>query len=141
MLLVLLMGSGQSRRGPSGRRPAEVSGSSCIVAAPPWIPCNLRRRRIMKMPARRKDRTLGTTHFRGIFRPLGVSRNGKRPGGTRGWTGAARQGTINPNLQLSQRACTMKLGLINSAWAQAGRDTAYGIRMTKEIGFDTIDIF
>src|SRR5918993_4049364 len=35
----------------------------------------------------------------------------------------------------------MKLGLINSAWAQAGRDTAYGIRLTKEIGFDTIDIF
>jgi D-psicose/D-tagatose/L-ribulose 3-epimerase len=35
----------------------------------------------------------------------------------------------------------MKLGLINSAWAQAGRDTAFGIRMTKEIGFDTIDIF
>ena len=35
----------------------------------------------------------------------------------------------------------MKLGLINSAWAQAGKDTAYGIRMTQEIGFDTIDIF
>ncbi len=35
----------------------------------------------------------------------------------------------------------MKLGLINSAWAQTGKDTAYGIRMTKEIGFDTIDIF
>jgi sugar phosphate isomerase/epimerase len=35
----------------------------------------------------------------------------------------------------------MKLGLINSAWAQAGRGTAFGIRMTKEIGFDTIDIF
>jgi sugar phosphate isomerase/epimerase len=35
----------------------------------------------------------------------------------------------------------MKLGLINSAWAQAGRDTAYGIRMTREVGFDTIDIF
>src|SRR3984893_11219963 len=35
----------------------------------------------------------------------------------------------------------MKLGLINSAWAQSGRDTSYGIRMTKEIGFDTIDIF
>jgi D-psicose/D-tagatose/L-ribulose 3-epimerase len=35
----------------------------------------------------------------------------------------------------------MKLGLINSAWAQAGRDTAFGIRATKEIGFDTIDIF
>jgi len=35
----------------------------------------------------------------------------------------------------------MRLGLINSAWAQAGKDTAYGIRMTREIGFDTIDIF
>src|SRR5256885_14255953 len=35
----------------------------------------------------------------------------------------------------------MRLGLINSAWAQSGKDTAYGIRMTKEIGFDTIDIF
>jgi sugar phosphate isomerase/epimerase len=35
----------------------------------------------------------------------------------------------------------MKLGLINSAWAQAGRDTAFGIRMTKEIGFDCIDVF
>jgi sugar phosphate isomerase/epimerase len=35
----------------------------------------------------------------------------------------------------------MKLGLINSAWAQAGKDTSFGIRMTKEIGFDTIDIF
>src|SRR4051812_19003960 len=35
----------------------------------------------------------------------------------------------------------MKLGLINSAWAQAGRETDFGIRMTKEIGFDSIDIF
>lgn len=35
----------------------------------------------------------------------------------------------------------MKLGLINSAWVQAGQGTAYGIRKTKEIGFDTIDIF
>jgi sugar phosphate isomerase/epimerase len=35
----------------------------------------------------------------------------------------------------------MKLGLINSAWAQAGRDTVFGIRQTKEIGFDSIDIF
>src|SRR6185369_2861190 len=40
-----------------------------------------------------------------------------------------------------RRTLTMKLGLINSAWAQAGRDTAFGIRMTKEIGFDTIDLF
>ncbi len=35
----------------------------------------------------------------------------------------------------------MKLGLINSAWVQAGRGTAFGIRKTKEIGFDCIDIF
>lgn len=35
----------------------------------------------------------------------------------------------------------MKLGLINSAWVQAGKGTDYGIRMTKEIGFDCIDIF
>jgi len=35
----------------------------------------------------------------------------------------------------------MKLGLINSAWAQTGKDTAFGILKTKEIGFDTIDIF
>jgi sugar phosphate isomerase/epimerase len=35
----------------------------------------------------------------------------------------------------------MRLGLINSAWAQAGRDTAFGIQKTKEIGFDSIDIF
>lgn len=35
----------------------------------------------------------------------------------------------------------MKLGLINSAWAQTGRDTAWGIRKTKELGFDSIDIF
>lgn len=34
----------------------------------------------------------------------------------------------------------MKLGLINSAWAQAGRGTEFGIRETKRIGFDTIDI-
>jgi D-psicose/D-tagatose/L-ribulose 3-epimerase len=36
---------------------------------------------------------------------------------------------------------SMKLGLINSAWVQAGKGTEYGIRMTKEIGFDAIDIF
>ncbi|MFM7317025.1 MAG: sugar phosphate isomerase/epimerase family protein [bacterium] len=35
----------------------------------------------------------------------------------------------------------MKLGLINSAWAQTGRDTVYGPQKTKEIGFDFIDIF
>jgi D-psicose/D-tagatose/L-ribulose 3-epimerase len=35
----------------------------------------------------------------------------------------------------------MQLGLINSAWVQAGKGTAYGIRQTKAIGFDTIDIF
>ncbi len=31
--------------------------------------------------------------------------------------------------------------MINSAWAQAGRDTAWGIQKTAEIGFDCIDIF
>lgn len=35
----------------------------------------------------------------------------------------------------------MKLGLINSAWVQAGKGTAYGIRKTREIGFDSVDIF
>jgi sugar phosphate isomerase/epimerase len=35
----------------------------------------------------------------------------------------------------------VQLGLINSAWVQAGRDTAWGIRQTKDIGFDSIDIF
>lgn len=35
----------------------------------------------------------------------------------------------------------MKLGLINSAWAQAGKGTAWGIAKTKEIGFDSVDIF
>jgi D-psicose/D-tagatose/L-ribulose 3-epimerase len=35
----------------------------------------------------------------------------------------------------------MKLGLINSAWAQAGRETVWGLRKTKELGFDTVDIF
>jgi len=35
----------------------------------------------------------------------------------------------------------MKLGLINSAWAQAGRGTAFGVHKTKDIGFDSIDIF
>ena len=35
----------------------------------------------------------------------------------------------------------MKLGLINSVWEQAGRPTDYGIIKTRELGFDTIDIF
>ena len=35
----------------------------------------------------------------------------------------------------------MKLGLINSAWLGTAIDTACGIQLTKEIGFDTIDIF
>src|SRR5437762_2583057 len=36
---------------------------------------------------------------------------------------------------------TMKLGLINSAWVQAEQPTEFGLRKTKEIGFDSIDIF
>jgi D-psicose/D-tagatose/L-ribulose 3-epimerase len=35
----------------------------------------------------------------------------------------------------------MKLGLINSAWLGTSVGTAEGIHLTKEIGFDTIDIF
>jgi len=35
----------------------------------------------------------------------------------------------------------MKLGLINSAWAQAGQGTAFGIHQTRALGFDAIDIF
>ena len=35
----------------------------------------------------------------------------------------------------------MKLGLINSAWLGSPVGTAEGIHQTKEIGFDTIDIF
>jgi D-psicose/D-tagatose/L-ribulose 3-epimerase len=35
----------------------------------------------------------------------------------------------------------MKLGLINSAWVQADQPTVFGLRKTKELGFDSIDIF
>jgi sugar phosphate isomerase/epimerase len=35
----------------------------------------------------------------------------------------------------------MRLGLINSAWVQAGQPTSFGLRKTKELGFDTVDIF
>lgn len=35
----------------------------------------------------------------------------------------------------------MKLGLINSAWVQSGQPTDFGLRKTKEIGFDTVDVF
>ena len=35
----------------------------------------------------------------------------------------------------------MKLGLISSAWLGTAVDTARGIELTKEIGFDTTDIF
>ena len=35
----------------------------------------------------------------------------------------------------------MRLGLINSAWVQANQPTTFGLRKTKELGFDCIDIF
>src|SRR6266403_2430796 len=35
----------------------------------------------------------------------------------------------------------MRLGLINSAWVQANQPTVYGLRKTKELGFDTVDVF
>ncbi len=34
----------------------------------------------------------------------------------------------------------MKLGLINSAFSQAGKGLKYGLEQTKKIGFDTVDI-
>lgn len=45
---------------------------------------------------------------------------------------------ISTSATVKQR---MKLGLINSAWVQAGKGTEYGIQQTKAIGFDSIDIF
>ena len=35
----------------------------------------------------------------------------------------------------------MKLGVINSAFAQAGKGTRFGLETTKRLGFDTVDIF
>jgi D-psicose/D-tagatose/L-ribulose 3-epimerase len=35
----------------------------------------------------------------------------------------------------------MKLGLINSAWVQAQQPTVFGLQKTKELGFDSVDIF
>ena len=35
----------------------------------------------------------------------------------------------------------MKLGLINSAFAQANKGTKFGLELTKRIGFDSVDIF
>jgi sugar phosphate isomerase/epimerase len=35
----------------------------------------------------------------------------------------------------------VKLGLINSAFAQAGKGTRFGLEQTKAIGFDTVDVF
>lgn len=35
----------------------------------------------------------------------------------------------------------MRLGLINSAWVQANQPTVFGLRKTKELGFDCVDIF
>jgi sugar phosphate isomerase/epimerase len=35
----------------------------------------------------------------------------------------------------------MKLGLINSAWVQTGKPTVYGLQKTKDLGFDTVDLF
>jgi sugar phosphate isomerase/epimerase len=35
----------------------------------------------------------------------------------------------------------MNLGLINSAFAQAGKGTVFGLQQTKAIGFDSVDVF
>lgn len=42
---------------------------------------------------------------------------------------------------MSKLTIQMKLGLISSAWLGSPVDTLRGIRLTKEIGFDSIDIF
>ena len=42
---------------------------------------------------------------------------------------------------VSQRILPVKLGLINSAWLGTPVTTERGIALTKEIGFDCIDIF
>jgi sugar phosphate isomerase/epimerase len=47
-------------------------------------------------------------------------------------------GTLN---YLTALESIVKLGLINSAWVQARQPTVFGLEKTKEIGFDTIDIF
>jgi D-psicose/D-tagatose/L-ribulose 3-epimerase len=47
---------------------------------------------------------------------------------------------VHPD-RTASREPSMQLGLINSAWAQAGRETAWGLQKTKELGFDTVDIF
>ena len=41
----------------------------------------------------------------------------------------------------TSEALAVKLGLINSAWFGSSVDTIRGIELTREIGFDTIDIF
>ena len=56
-------------------------------------------------------------------------------------TGSGPIAQPRPDDRVGGRRDIMKLGLINSAWVQAGRGTAFGIRKTKEIGFDSIDIF
>src|SRR5947209_5317972 len=43
--------------------------------------------------------------------------------------------------QSETRSSFLKLGLISSAWLGTSVDTARGIQLTREIGFDTIDIF
>jgi sugar phosphate isomerase/epimerase len=54
----------------------------------------------------------------------------------------SKRETARCNARTSRRRdIHLKLGLINSAWLGTPVDTATGIRLTKEIGFDTIDIF
>ena len=48
--------------------------------------------------------------------------------------------TINSAL-FTKPTKNMKLGIINSAFAQAGVDTASGLRHIARIGFDCVDIF
>src|SRR5207253_316332 len=49
--------------------------------------------------------------------------------------------SIKPSSENEKEGELLKLGLINSAWVGTSVDTARGIQLTKEIGFDTIDVF
>lgn len=40
----------------------------------------------------------------------------------------------------SRRGSRVKLGLINSAFAQAGKGTRFGLEQTKRLGFDSVDL-
>src|SRR5205085_10251749 len=91
--------------------------------------------------------------------PTGAGQPRQRTRGSGQWAVAGGQLGRNPELAIiccvsvrprlscplftdhRPQGAAVKLGLINSAGVQSGRGTAWGIRQTKAIGFDTIDVF